>query len=293
MHTIADLREESVAGTGAELYVRRAGAGDAVLLAVHGGPGLSHGPLAALEALASSRLVVVNYDQRGVGRSSGTVDGGNVLAQAMDDLEAVRRAVSSAPVHVLGHSWGGLLAAVYAAERPDAVASLTLVDSIPAHAAALESAFETYGRRLRGYQARGLVPGDLPTAEIDPVGRLLALLPIYFVDPTHPAARSLGGIRPSPAVGAAHQALLRSYDVRDLVARVVAPSLHFIAPVPFGPGMAAAMADAMPASRARRVHLSDAGHLPWLERPSTFFAELRTFLNEVTNPNRKDQSHDP
>jgi proline iminopeptidase len=293
MHTIATLREETVAAAGAELYVRRAGTGDAVLLAVHGGPGLSHGPLAALEALASPALTVVNYDQRGVGRSSGDVDEAGVLTQALDDLDAVRTAVAPAPVHLLGHSWGGLLAALYASEHPGAVASLTLVDSIPAHAAALQSAFDTYARRLRSFQARGLIPGDLPAADVDPVGRLLALLPMYFVEPAHPAARSLGGMRPAPSVSAAHRTLLGTYDVRDRVARIVAPSLHVIAPVPFGPEMATAMADAMTASPGRRVRPSDAGHLPWLERPTAFAAELRRFLEDTTNPTRKDDDHDP
>lgn len=286
----ADFREDLVESHGAQLYVRRAGgeaAGADVLLAVHGGPGLSHGPLADLEALASPDLAVVNYDQRGVGRSSGVVDAGDVLGQALADLRAVRRWSGGAAVHVLGHSWGGLLTAVYAAEHPEEVASVTMVDSVPPTATALDVAFVTYRERIRSYQARGLVPGDLPGAKEDPVGRALALLPIYFVDPAHPAARSMDGARLAPAVMAAHRGFLSSYDVRDSISRVVAPSLHFIAPVPFGPAMATTMADAMPASRGRRVRMEDAGHLPWVERPAAFLAHLRTFLTQAQNPNPK------
>jgi pimeloyl-ACP methyl ester carboxylesterase len=148
----------------------------------------------------------------------------------------------------------------------------------------LREAGRTYDERLRGFQRRGLVPAELPAWEEDATGRMLALLPICFVDPAHPAARTLGGARWDAAVWAAHRPTLRAYDARALVAGVVAPSLHFIAPVPFGPAMSAAMADAMTASARRRVHLHDAGHLPWLEQPLGFRRELERFLATVTNP---------
>jgi len=55
---------------------RRGAAGSLpAVVAVHGGPGLSHEPLQAFDALARPRgRTVVNYDQRGFGRSSGVVD---------------------------------------------------------------------------------------------------------------------------------------------------------------------------------------------------------------------------
>src|SRR5262252_7555450 len=127
--------EMLVAAGDGELFVRRAGGGDpqaSVLIAVHGGPGISHEPLEALEALSSPRRMVVTYDQRGVGRSTGTVDESRVLDQAIDDLDLVRQSLAAPRAHVLGHSFGGLLAALYAARHAHHVASLLLIDSIPA-----------------------------------------------------------------------------------------------------------------------------------------------------------------
>jgi pimeloyl-ACP methyl ester carboxylesterase len=220
------------------------------------------------------------------------------------------RASAAAPVHLLGHSWGGLVAALYAAAHPGAVASLVLVDAIPATSDQLASAWARMQARVRDFQARGLVPGDLPTdlatdlatdVAIDPAsaagdggGLLLALLPVYFLDPRHPSARTLAGSRFSQEVNRACAGALSRYDLRADVARVRAPALHVLAPVPFGVEMGAALADAMAASPGRRVALSDAGHLPWLERPGPFLACVDDFLTSIErNHPRNHHKGDP
>jgi len=276
--------EALVAAGDGEIFVRAVGGADArasVLIAVHGGPGISHEPLEALEALSSPRRVVVTYDQRRVGRTTGTVDESRVFDQAVDDLDAVQRSFGSPRVHVLGHSYGGLLAALYAARHADRVASLSLVDSIPATSQELEQAMKTQRARLAAFQARGLVPADLPSWEEDARARLLALWPIYFVDPRHPGARSLGGARLSARAAAAGNRALNEYDMTAELARVTAPTLHFIASVPFGSAMAQAMARALPNAPSRRILLTAAGHLPFIEQPDAFVAELERFLAEI------------
>jgi pimeloyl-ACP methyl ester carboxylesterase len=45
--------------------------------------------------------------------------------------------------------------------------------------------------------------------------------------------------------------------------------------------MGSSLADDMTAAPARRLALTDAGHLPWLERPAPFFASLDAFLTEI------------
>jgi alpha-beta hydrolase superfamily lysophospholipase len=47
------------------------------------------------------------------------VDPACVFEQHVSDQEAVRRTVELDAVHVLGHSWGGLVAALYAARYPE------------------------------------------------------------------------------------------------------------------------------------------------------------------------------
>jgi len=274
--------EGSLSVPGAALYHRRAGAGP-VVVGVHGGPGLSHEPLQALEVMARpGGRTVVNYDQRGFGRSSGTVDEAAPFAQAVADLDHVRAAVADGndAIHLVGHGRGGLLATLYAGMHPERVASLALIDSFPPTSRQLEDACERMEARIRELQRRALIPLELPAFDDDGQARLLAVLPALFVDPSHPAARSLGGARFSLAAFQAIRRALRAYDVRSDVARVRAPSLHLIAAVPFGSAMASAMAAAV-GGGTRRLLLRDAGHLAWLEKPAAVLEALRVFWDET------------
>ncbi len=203
-------------------------------------------------------------------------------------LDGVRATVAGADatIHLIGHGRGALLAALYAGTHPDRVASLALLDSFPPTSLQLGEACERMEARVRELQRRALIPAELPSFEEDGPGRLLAVLPALFVDPSHPAARSLGGARFSLEAYRAVRVALRAYDVRPEVARVRAPSLHFISPVPFGSGMASSMAAAI-GGVARRLLLRSAGHLAWLERPTTVLGALETFWDEVE---RNDKS---
>jgi L-proline amide hydrolase len=106
----------------------------------HGGPGATHdyvAPIAA--ALAPSGRACVLYDQLGNGRSDHLPDADpsfwttelfeRELAALVDHLGIAGR------YHVLGQSWGGMLALLHALERPSGLVSVVAADS-PASAAA-------------------------------------------------------------------------------------------------------------------------------------------------------------
>ncbi|WP_274364855.1 proline iminopeptidase-family hydrolase [Paenibacillus thermotolerans] len=88
------------------------------LLILHGGPGNSHDLLKiSLGVLAADRPVIF-YDQLGSGRSDKPTD--PVLwrtGRFVEELECVRRALHLTELHLLGHSWGTMLAASYLLER--------------------------------------------------------------------------------------------------------------------------------------------------------------------------------
>jgi len=278
MHAV---REGRIHASGAELFVRRVGGGalgGSVLVAVGGGLGLSHELLRGLESIASASLEVVNYDPRGVGRSSVGFATARALDVAIDDLDAVRTALGSKRMHVLGHFWGGLVAALYAARYPDRTTSLTLVDCAPPTDAELARAMMRKSNRLIEYQRRGLVPVDLPNLEDNPAERLLAEWPIYFADPRHLGARTLGGAGFRPEAASVMLASLGSFDFRRELARIAAPTLHVATAVPFGYAMADAVALAMSAAPSRRIMLTTAGHLPFVEDPLPLLAEVADFL---------------
>jgi pimeloyl-ACP methyl ester carboxylesterase len=94
---------------------------------LHGAPGSASGDnLRALEAVARDRLVV-EYDQIDTGRSQRLGDSSAyTVDRHVEELDAVRRALGLERVHIVGMSWGGMLALAYALEQPDAVASIVL-----------------------------------------------------------------------------------------------------------------------------------------------------------------------
>jgi len=79
------------------------------LLALHGGPGSTHHYFAPLEALAAERPVVV-YDQIGCGRSDRPEDLEWSVDVFREEVDAVRSQLGLERIHLLGTSWGGMLA---------------------------------------------------------------------------------------------------------------------------------------------------------------------------------------
>jgi pimeloyl-ACP methyl ester carboxylesterase len=101
------------------------------LLCLHGGPGMPSDALEPLEALAATGRAVIRYDQLGCGRSDRPSDSSLwTTSTFVDELVAVRRALGLKRVHLLGWSWGGMLALEYLLDRqPEGVASLVLASS--------------------------------------------------------------------------------------------------------------------------------------------------------------------
>lgn len=113
---------------GGPVWYEIMGDGDgAPLITLHGGPGGTSCSLQVLRPLGSDRAVV-RYDQLGTGRSGRPDDPALWNRDRfVDELDALRRQLQIEEFHLLGHSWGGALAAYYALETDgDHVLSLTL-----------------------------------------------------------------------------------------------------------------------------------------------------------------------
>src|SRR5271170_5117243 len=95
------------------------------VLALHGGPGATHDYLLALNDLVPSGYRVVYYDQIGCGRSDlARKTSEYTVERDVNDLEAIRRRLGLGPVHLLGSSYGGMLAIAYTLAHPEGVRSL-------------------------------------------------------------------------------------------------------------------------------------------------------------------------
>jgi proline iminopeptidase len=121
------FREGFVEVEGGRVWYRIVGFGDKTpLLLLHGGPGAPSYYLEMLAALGDERPVVF-YDQLGAGRSDMPSDTTLwTIERFVRELALVREALDLDRVHILGQSWGTMLAVDYMLTRPVGVESLIL-----------------------------------------------------------------------------------------------------------------------------------------------------------------------
>lgn len=112
------------------------------VLVVHGGPGIPYNkPWKGLDSLAKGHQFYY-YDQRGCGESTRPFDrfqSSNFyknmqllnrqlgLPAQIADIEQIRRKLKQEKITLIGHSFGGFIAALYAMEFPERVEALVLV----------------------------------------------------------------------------------------------------------------------------------------------------------------------
>ncbi|MCS4510064.1 pyrimidine utilization protein D [Xylophilus ampelinus] len=82
-----------------------------------------------IPALAAAGYRVVAYDQRGTGRSPGTLPADYSIAHMARDVAEVLDATGTAHCHLIGHALGGLVGLQLALDAPQRVASLVLVNA--------------------------------------------------------------------------------------------------------------------------------------------------------------------
>ncbi|GLC26759.1 alpha/beta fold hydrolase [Roseisolibacter agri] len=257
------------------------------LVAVNGGLLFDHRSLWPTLAPLAARRQVILYDQRGRGRSAPPP---GVRAARIEhdagDLPAIRQALGLERWDLLGHSWGGGIAMLAAAQDPG-VRRLVLVDAVGVtgdwlpglHAAGLErlgAQDPEAADRLAAFDPDVLGDPD-PETHAD---YTMAFYPAWFADPT--LAPLIPTTRALSPTGAAVVARLRreGYDWRDALRALSAPSL-----------VLHGERDVLPAAQARRtvaqlpgsrlIVLADAGHMPFWEAPDRFFPLVASFLDDA------------
>jgi L-proline amide hydrolase len=105
----------------------------APLLVLHGGPGAAHNYTLRIAQIAALGRAVVHYDQLGVGNSTHLPGEGAdfwTVELFLEELDNLLGALGIAGrYHVLGQSWGGMLAAEHAVRRPEGLNGLVIANS--------------------------------------------------------------------------------------------------------------------------------------------------------------------
>jgi len=258
------------------------------LLVLHGGPGADHAYLLPQMLALTPEFELVFYDQRGGGRSKEAEPTRVTWETQVNDLSRLVAELGIDPLSIVGYSWGGLLALLYAiaaaggrvAPRPS---RLVLIDPAPvttAHRAAFEAEFARRQggpaiRRLRDeLAASGLKDRD-PAAHRQRAFELSVAG--YFADP----ARAME-LTPFRVTGRVQQSIWESlgrFDLTSSLATVRCPSLVVHGrqdPIPLESSEAVAGA-----LHSEFVALDDCGHVPYVEQPDRLFGALRDFLRRT------------
>ena len=115
--------------------VADSGAGDDVVVLLHGWPQDRHTWSQVAPLLGAGGLRVVTFDQRGY--SPGALPRGRAayrMSELVADVLALVDALGQTRVHLVGHDWGGSVAWAFAERHPERLLSLTVV-STPHHRA--------------------------------------------------------------------------------------------------------------------------------------------------------------
>jgi proline iminopeptidase len=268
------------------LYWARYGPPDAPkLIVLHGGPGAHHDYLLPQMLHLAERYDVIFYDQRGGGRSRSDDREPVTWRTHVEDLAKVIRELGLDPLSIIGYSWGGLLAILYALEAAGdsslpAPSRLVLIEAAPL-AREYRQQFETeFAKRQKGpaiqrmrdeLAASGLRESNpkawrQATFELSVAG--------YFADP-----ENTRDLTPFRVIGRIQQSVWDSLGDYDLIPRLGEISCPVLVvhgrndPIPLESAVKGAEA-----MKAQLVLLDDCGHVPYVEQPARLFAAVDAFL---------------
>ena len=250
------------------------------LVVLHGGPGMTHDYLRALADLFDDRQVVL-YDQFGSGNSSHRPGWDakewtpELFVEQLRGLVTHLGFAEAGGFHLLGHSWGGMLAQEYTFTRPVGLASLTLSDTSASATGIVESI------------AALLAPISAEEPDEQVQRNVFFMRHVCRLDPTpDDFVRALELVGANPTVFAAMMGptgdatgTLHGWTGVPRLPEIAVPTLVLageydeLQPTAWQP-----LADHIPGARTHVF--ADASHVPYLEVPDKYHAVVAPFLAE-------------
>lgn len=291
------------------LFHFSAGTGTNVLV-IHGGPGY---PFAAPQpglAGLTDRYRFHYYDQRGSGRSTRPIESFTSsnyyenmqvldrtlgLGAQIADIERIRQILGDEKLVLVGHSWGGFLAALYAAEFPEHVQALVLV--APADMLVMPSGGDSLFEQIKpllpdemtadyeAYLARYLDFGSLFTKNEQELVALNDEMARYYGAAYKSKGLTLSQESESVRSGgwmvqAMYMSLGLEHDYRAALQKVTAPVLVLHGDKDFQTEVASRRyAQGFPNAEFRVIE--NAGHFAYSEQPKAFARDVGEFLDRV------------
>jgi proline iminopeptidase len=292
---LSQCNEIFVESNGSTLFCRVLGKGKP-LIVIHGGPGLTQDYLLPqLSSLADNNLVIF-YDQRGCGRSTGEINKDTInIPNLVNDLESIRQAFRFDKISILGHSWGGFLAMHYAIAYPQFVEKLILSNSMPACSEGHSLFFEEYKNRTAPYQeelSAITATQEFQAGEPKSIEQFYRI--IFRTYCYHSEKADLLNLQMTPSAsvnGAKVFQVIREdvfkipYNLHESLKTLRIPTLVIHGDF-----------DPIPATTAQKIHesiqgskyvlLKQCGHFPYVERKEEYFDFLKEFLSSSETATR-------
>jgi pimeloyl-ACP methyl ester carboxylesterase len=256
----------------------------ATLIGLHGGPGVDGTALRHWLAPLADAAQVVVPDLRGHGRSDRGDTAEWTLATWADDVHQLCHVLGIDRPVLLGVSFGGFVAQLYASTYPDNLAGLVLVSSAPrypGHEAVLARAREVGGEQAAAALWRLI---DDPGAELSAADQ--QTVRSLYQRNTDPNAQAPDEVLiRTPEVAQAWVPTARQVmDLRPALQSVRCRTLALVGELdPFNPPrLAMEGVDAIPGDQARLCVVPDAAHRVFTDNPKFTQGRIREFLASVT-----------
>jgi proline iminopeptidase len=285
------MEDHTVRLNGVDIHCRTIGDGPVIFL-VSPGWGVASGYLQRAFSSLAKQLRLVFIDTRGSGLSGRPADPMRMGSVDMaNDLESLRVHLGLSEISILGHSNSGAIALAYAARYPDRVSKLVLIDSQVLGLSAdadTQRILQNRATDPRFKQATRIVStffnGQMnPATSDESLEAFIAqVLPLFLHRPEKSlplAQEQLSGPISSYAFASQYAAdaafpIDQTKSLGAIRAKVlIMVGRHdYICPVALSERLHEGIAE------SQLVIFEESGHLPWLEEPNAFFAELERFL---------------
>jgi proline iminopeptidase len=271
-----------------ELGYKIMGEGEPMVI-LHAGPGLWSDYLIPYLKPLSKRYKLIFLDQRGNGTSSFPTDSSFTFDDYVNDIHVVLNELNIDQPVILGHSFGGLLAALYASAHPDKVQKLILVTPAPANSIYFEKTFNNRERKRNEADTKKLIKlmssKEFVSGDTTVFKKALIIADKINVADTNKIKEIFNHLKFTPQQ-AKNLLVIESIVEKNFWNMDVAEKLHGIkAPTLIIHGSV----DNIPLEsdqiymdnieNAKIVVIKDAGHYPFAEQPVDFMFQLTNFLD--------------
>ncbi len=272
---------------GVRLFVQWSGEGPRALVVLNGLFLFEH-----FQQLGHNRMVIF-VDPRNGGRSGSVTDASRLnrgIHHTVDDIETIRRHFGLREVAVMGHSYMGVAAILYALKYPQHVSRVVQIGpmeprpgtSYPAHLTGADDTLREALSRLADLMSRR---GSLDQQQFCRAFWSI-MLPIYVVDPADTIKLKwdrcdLPNQMNFMANWTEHilPSIARLNLSKDMVSRATLPVLIVHGRKDRSAPYGGAREWALMLPNARLVTVEHAGHAPWIENPQVVFDSVTKFLD--------------